>query len=90
MANAGKYEGGDHQLNLSHQAAGLVIKAGGANPRDLVIDLQRDLRRLGYLARGINGEFGASTEKAIKALQFDLIHNGGARPWPNMTTASLQ
>ncbi len=54
------------------------MKAGGANPRDLVTDLQRDLRRLGYLARGINGEFGAATEKAIKALQYDLIHNNGA------------
>ncbi len=39
--------------------------------------LQRDLRRLGYLASGIDGVFGPQTEGAVMALQHDLLHNNG-------------
>ena len=40
--------------------------------------LQHDLRRLGYLAHGIDGRFGDGTRAAIRALQHDLLHNDGA------------
>jgi hypothetical protein len=40
---------------------------------DLVRSLQRDLRALGYKAAGINGIFDAETERAIRALQIDLL-----------------
>ena len=53
----------------------LVLRRGMAGPA--VKDLQRDLRRLGYLRSGIDGAFGAGTESALKALQIDLVRNGG-------------
>ena len=40
-------------------------------------DLQRDLRALGYLKKGIDGKFGSGTETAVKALQHDLMNNDG-------------
>jgi hypothetical protein len=49
--------------------------SGGADP--LVRALQRDLRSLGYLRAGIDGEFGEGTERAVRALQYDLLN--GAR-----------
>ncbi len=57
---------------------GLVLKKG-SNPgkQNLVRELQRDLRALGYLRKGIDGQFGSGTERAIKALQHDLLHNHG-------------
>lgn len=52
-----------------------VVRRGGAGATDQQIrDLQRDLRRLGYLRRGVDGDFGRMTEDAVKALQFDLLH----------------
>lgn len=42
-----------------------------------VIDLQTDLRRLGYLRRGIDGVFGPDTQRAVMALQYDLLFNTG-------------
>jgi peptidoglycan hydrolase-like protein with peptidoglycan-binding domain len=42
-----------------------------------VRDLQRDLRALGYLKRGIDGVFGASTTRAVQGLQYDLLWNQG-------------
>jgi peptidoglycan hydrolase-like protein with peptidoglycan-binding domain len=42
-----------------------------------VIALQTDLRALGYLAKGIDGDYGGGTEKAVKALQHDLLNNHG-------------
>ena len=56
----------------SYQSPGLVL-AKGAPPGDSVRHLQRDLRALGYLDRGIDGQFGDHTERAIKALQIDLL-----------------
>lgn len=40
-------------------------------------DLQEDLRKLGYLRNCIDGKFGAVTELAVMALQYDLLHNAG-------------
>jgi hypothetical protein len=45
---------------------------------DAVKALQRDLRALGYLASGIDGQFGSGTELAVKGLQHDLLNNAGA------------
>lgn len=42
-----------------------------------VRDLQRDLRCLGYLRSSIDGKFGTGTERAIQALQYDLLTNAG-------------
>ena len=64
---------------LSYQQPGLVLRRGGAGASaQQVRDLQRDLRRLGYLARGIDGDFGGLTELAVKGLQYDLLRNTGA------------
>ncbi len=62
---------------LSYRKTGLVLKRGGRGTRQQVKDLQRDLRRLGYLRSGIDGGFGPGTELALKALQHDLLNNAG-------------
>jgi hypothetical protein len=64
---------------LSYRKPGLVIRRfeHRANERQ-IRDLQRDLRRLGYLSSGIDGDFGSDTERAVKALQYDLLNNDGA------------
>jgi len=64
--------------NPSYQQEGLVIgRIGSAATTRQVKDLQRDLRQLGYLRVGIDGKFGLATETAVKALQYDLLHNDG-------------
>jgi hypothetical protein len=63
---------------LSYRQGGLVLRRGGAASDRQVRDLQRDLRRIGYLKRGIDGDFGGQTELAVRGLQHDLLHNGGA------------
>ncbi len=61
---------------LSYRQPGLILRQGA---KDLQVrDLQRDLRSLGYLRRGINGTFGAVTVLAVKALRHDLLTNKGA------------
>jgi peptidoglycan hydrolase-like protein with peptidoglycan-binding domain len=62
---------------LSYRRPGLALQKGGsaATPKQ-IRDLQRDLRRLGYLRGGIDGMFGGGTERAIKALQHDLLTRG--------------
>jgi len=67
-------------MTLSYQAPGLVLGRAGGGTAEQVKDLQRDLRRLGYLATGIDGDFGRLTERAVKALQYDLLHNRGEGP----------
>ena len=61
----------------SYLQSGLILKKGDVSP-GLVKDLQQDLRQLGYLGRGIDGDFGAGTERAIRSLQHDLLHNDGS------------
>lgn len=63
-----------------YQAAGLRLGRGVPGSLAAVKELQRDLRRLGYLRTGIDGIFGRETEAAVKALQYDLLHNHGAGP----------
>jgi peptidoglycan hydrolase-like protein with peptidoglycan-binding domain len=63
---------------LSYRQPGLVLLRGAtANDRQ-VRDLQRDLRQLGYLKRGIDGDFGEQTELAVRGLQHDLLQNNGS------------
>ncbi len=63
---------------LSYNKKGLRIGKGEAGASEGQIrDLQRDLRQLGYLRNGIDGKFGSMTERAVKALQHDLLHNAG-------------
>lgn len=63
----------------SYDRPGLVLKRRGSTASDgQVRDLQRDLRSLGYLRKGIDGAFGPGTERAVKALQHDLLFNTGA------------
>jgi hypothetical protein len=63
---------------LSYNKQGLVMKRGGDGTSITQIkDLQRDLRQLGYLPSGIDGEFGKVTELAVKSLQYDLLQNDG-------------
>jgi len=62
----------------SYSAPGLRLSRGVQAHREAVKDLQRDLRRLGYLATGIDGVFGRGTQDAIHALQYDLLHNSGS------------
>lgn len=54
----------------------LACRSTGGSDRQ-IRDLQRDLRRLGYLRSGIDGQFGPGTQSAVEALQYDLLHNGG-------------
>jgi hypothetical protein len=70
-------QGGDMPVR-SYKKRGLVVKRGGAGAAETQVrDLQRDLRALGYLKKGVDGQFGSGTELAVKALQHDLLHNDG-------------
>ncbi|MGH9238163.1 MAG: peptidoglycan-binding domain-containing protein [Vicinamibacterales bacterium] len=63
---------------LTYRQPDLVLRRQGGPASDRQIrDLQRDLRQLGYLKRGIDGRFGSGTERAVKALQHDLLRNNG-------------
>jgi peptidoglycan hydrolase-like protein with peptidoglycan-binding domain len=63
---------------LSYRQPGLVLRRDAAAADRQVRDLQHDLRKLGYLRSGIDGQFGPGSERAVKALQYDLLHNAGA------------
>jgi len=58
--------------------ADLKLGPDQTNDPALVRALQRDLRALGYLRASIDGAYGAGTLGAVRALQFDLLHNDGA------------
>lgn len=49
----------------------------GADESTLTKALQRDLRSLGYLRQGIDGDFGKGTDHAVRCLQHDLLHSAG-------------
>src|SRR5438067_3374074 len=65
-------------MALPYNTPGIVMAEGGTNNRSLVRALQRDLRALGYLRQGIDGNFGPATARAVRALQYDLLHNDGS------------
>jgi hypothetical protein len=60
----------------AYAEAGVTLKRGEP-VSELVKDLQRDLRQLGYLKGGLDGVFESETELAIHALQYDLMSNEG-------------
>ena len=63
---------------LSYRRPGLILRRGGHSATEKQVrQLQRDLRQLGYLKKGIDGKFGGGTAKAVMALQHDLLHNLG-------------
>lgn len=63
---------------LSYREEGLVLQKGATEATEQQIrDLQRDLRALGYLRSGVDGNFGDGTERAVKGLQYDLVANDG-------------
>lgn len=62
----------------SYNKRGIRIERGETKATEQQVrDLQRDLRQLGYLKKGIDGKFGKASEMAVKALQYDLLHNDG-------------
>jgi peptidoglycan hydrolase-like protein with peptidoglycan-binding domain len=62
-------------MTLTYRKAGL---AKGSADHDLIKALQRDLRALGYLRQGIDGDFGDGTRLAVCRLQHDLLNNNGS------------
>jgi len=67
-------------MTTLYQAANLRLSRGVPAEAALVKQVQRDLRRLGYLKTGIDGVFGRESEAAIRSLRFDLLHNDGQGP----------
>jgi peptidoglycan hydrolase-like protein with peptidoglycan-binding domain len=60
----------------SYIAPGLVLSL---NPvfSTTTLDLQRDLRAIGYFPGPVDGVFGGMTRRCVIALQYDLMHNDG-------------
>jgi len=65
-------------MPLIYNTPGIGLAQGAANDPTLVRALQRDLRALGYLKQGIDGNFGPGTVLAVRALQYDLLNNDGS------------
>lgn len=64
---------------MGYRRPGLRLHRGmPMSPR--VAELQRDLRSLGYLRTGLDGQFGEGTERAVRGLQLDLMKNDGRGP----------
>ena len=63
-------------MSVIYAAARLCLGAPANAP--LVGALQAHLRRLGYFAGALDGHFGEFTDRAVRALQHDLLHNVGA------------
>ncbi len=64
-------------MTVPYRQPGLRLARGLSAEREIVQALQRDLRRLGYLRGGLDGMFGPETERAARALQYDLLFNDG-------------
>jgi len=60
-------------MALSYQKPGLTLSVATEPQPDMVRSLQRHLRTLGYKAAGINGVYDGATERAVRALQIDLL-----------------
>lgn len=60
-------------MSIVYRKAGLRLARGFPAPQTVVRALQRDLRRLGYLRSGLDGQFGHGTEQAVRSLQWDLL-----------------
>ena len=60
-----------------YQGLGGLLAQGSGNSA-AVKALQHDLRALGYLYQGIDGDFGGGTGAAVRALTWDLLNNNGA------------
>jgi hypothetical protein len=65
-------------MPLPYNIQNINLAEDGNNNPALVRALQRNLRALGYLHEGIEGEFGSGTAQAVRSLQYDLINNNGA------------
>jgi len=61
-------------MALVYRRAGLVLKRDSRSADPFVKALQQDLRRLGYLRSGIDGQFGEGSERAVRSLQYDLLN----------------
>ncbi|MDX1710514.1 MAG: peptidoglycan-binding domain-containing protein [Rhodovibrionaceae bacterium] len=57
---------------------GLTLKRARQADGEEVRALQRDLRATGYLRRGIDGDFGPMTARAVRSFSYDLLHNDGS------------
>jgi hypothetical protein len=69
----------EKMASQSYRQVGLTLKMGGGGASEQQIrELQRDLRSLGYLRSGVDGQFGSGTQQAVRSLQYDLINNRGA------------
>lgn len=68
----------DRNLLINAFAYATMTLRRNSDQTDAVRDLQRHLRALGYLRAGIDGDFGGGTERAVEALQYDLMNNNGA------------
>ena len=65
----GRLQGRDVQISYQ----GMTLRRSSPDS-DMVKEAQFHLRALGYLKRGIDGDFGTLTETAVRSLQFDLIN----------------
>lgn len=60
-------------MTLPYQKPGLTLSSASGPQPEMVRSLQRHLRTLGYKAAGINGVYDDATERAVRALQLDLL-----------------
>ena len=63
-------------MRRPYRQPGLELRPRSGPPDPLAKSLQEDLRSLGYLRAGIDGQFGAGTASAVRALQYDLLTAG--------------
>lgn len=63
-------------MKRPYRRGGLRLQPRSGPPDPLVQALQEDLRALGYLRSGIDGQFGGGTGSAVRGLQLDLLTGG--------------